>query len=292
MTSAKNAATCNTDNNVCVSALKKDDACDATTDCPVGHRCAGDPLVCTPLLGSGATCTSNDECERMMECVSLGDAEELKLTCQQAGSIANGDKFRRPTATEANAELAAALVCESGLAITTDNVVQCRQATTNKDQNLPRPAAGTDCVLLEFDNDDMEKFSEPTEKTGVVASMCGFNKDSNSHCVPQPGDDNIREWRKKAAQQTANNKCHKLSGGEGSFCNDFYNWQISSDGWKFFTNAGLVGTASAQAYANVANNDKCVAESVNLNFWSGHFGDNAFGLSVAAISAAALSFVF
>jgi hypothetical protein len=226
-----------------------------------------------------------------LDCVSLGDAEELKLTCVKSGSIANGDKFRRPTA--ANADLAGAAVCESGMAITTDGLSQCRQATTNKEQTLTRTGAGVDCVLLEYDNDDMTKFTEATEKTGVVSSMCGFNKDSNAHCPPQPGDANIREWNNKARSQSANHVCHKNSGAEGgSLCNDFYNWQISNDGWKFFTNAGLVGTQAAQAYANVANNDNCVAESVNVNFWVGHFGDNAFGLSVAAVSVAALSFVF
>lgn len=292
MRTDKNQATC--ENNVCKSTLGAGDECDASTECPIGHNCAGDPQVCTALAQSGDECAATTDCDFRLECVRKGDSTETAPTCEPFGKMNNGDKFIRVTATESNADLEAAPVCQSGFSVTIDGVSQCRQGITNNKDPLSTETVGENCPLSVYDDDSLDNFDTAREDTTSSMSMCGFNKDSKAYCVPQPGDSDIMDAQKKFISQAAGLKCHQLTGtpGAGSLCNDFYEWQISDDGWSWFTTTSLVGTPNAQAHANIANNDKCVAESLTVAFWQDHFGDNAFGLSVAAISAAALSFVF
>jgi hypothetical protein len=190
-------------------------------------------------------------------CFYADNEAETKPTCQRGGNIANGKMFKRVTAeaTEVNADLVGAPECQSRFAVASGDAFQCRQATSNKDGSMTRPTAGENCPLVVFDNDDTEKWNESREDTESSVAMCGFNVDSNAYCVPQPGDSNIVELFQLEAKQTLSCRRESTGQGTGSFCNDLYNWQNSKDGWRFHLGTSNVGTAAAQAHANVANND-------------------------------------
>lgn len=288
--SEKNAATCKS--KVCTATTKAESECDNANDCPIGHTCTDN--ACAALVAENGQCATAIDCDFGLDCVTLDGAENP--TCVRRSTLANGAKFVRPTtlAGETNVAPVGSSVCKSRFEVVIDGTSQCRQGTTNADQSsLTRDNAGDSCATHVFDNDDLEKFEEFSEAS--TEAKCGFNKDSNAHCVPQPGDDNIVSEIQRAFDQTKGHKCHQLSGAEaGSVCAATLNWQRSDDGWRFHNKATNVGDAMAQQHANVANNDKCVAETLTISFWQGHYDDNAFGFSFVAVSAVAsiLSFVF
>mmetsp|Transcript_15175 Transcript_15175/g.15057 ORF Transcript_15175/g.15057 Transcript_15175/m.15057 type:complete len:99 (-) Transcript_15175:35-331(-) len=72
-------------------------------------------------------------------------------------------------------------------------------------------------------------------------------------------------------------KCSRFTQNDpesGSICHDYYVALQNKDEdlfsyYKF--QATVVNEDSAQVWANTANNNKCVAQSLTLDFWDGHY---------------------
>lgn len=282
--SEQNAATCNS--NVCTAATKAGDACGQAQDCPRGHTCGGDG-TCVALLASGKECTTSLDCARGLSCAKTTE-EGAQATCMGAGAFKDGQEFMFEGEAGGSAG-----ICQNGNAFVVGDHLQCRQLPRNKDQNkLTQATPGENCAILTFDKPEAENFDQSTETN--VNSYCGFNKDNAAYCPRQPGDTEVLNQNKAVESKINGFNCHRLSGTvAGSICAPVLEWQNSKEGWNFYSRFSLVGTEAGQAWANVANNDKCVAEGIMSNFWGGHFGDSAFGLTVVASAAATiLSFVF
>jgi hypothetical protein len=168
-------------------------------------------------------------------------------------------------------------VCKSIFAIGTDDestnkiVWECRKGLRNEVQglkSLARTNAGEQCRLLINDN----AIDPSKERTLTEYSKCGFNTNSNSYCNIQIGDEYFYSVFEGFVDKVISSgiQCHIRT----EFC---YLW------WKLRKSKELIRLINLLMmqqihYAYVADNDKCVAESVTGLFWQGTFGDGAYNL--------------
>lgn len=279
-TSTENPSACT--DGICVAGSEAGGACQNDNDCPRGHSCLGDTPVCTAHLDDGATCTADNQCKFRRSCVTVGTAESA--TCTPFASLNDGDQFTTPSGTEeSNADVVGSLVCKSGFQTSVENVIQCRSGDRNKDQalsSLKTDAAGTDCPIVQFTADTLADFATGTDATGQQ-SVCGFNTDGKAWCPRMPGDDDVRSAVEAFNSAWNGVNCHRNSGGAtGSLCKGAQDAMGSDAGWAFWRNTNGIG--NAQVFANRAQNDRCVADTITTDFWNGQFEDNAYGMSAIA----------
>jgi hypothetical protein len=273
--SDNNKPTCT--GNKCKASTNEESACSDARDCPVGHTCTADQ--CTKLNGKDSTCEREEQCDFFLTCVKLDGDEEFK--CIEQYSLTEGQRFSQPTqlkTNSSNAEPSDSIVCETGFEFASGETLQCRSGRRNAKQgreNLARDLPGDTCEIQIFDNESLDDHKTPSKSTSTAA--CGFNPTDKAFCPMQLGDDEILNAQKKAFSQQRGHKCHIQSGeaDEGSICADLLNWQRSNDGWNFFLTFMLA--QGDNNFALLGNNDQCVANTINVNFWENHFGDGANG---------------
>ena len=99
----------------------------------------------------------------------------------------------------------------------------------------------------------------------------------------QPGDKEYLDFQEESFKKIKEHKCHRLSkrGVDGSFCADFKTYHESDLAFK--GNMLATSITLPQSSANIANNVRCVAESITSNLWQGHFGDSALNYGIFGI---------
>jgi hypothetical protein len=288
-TSSTNNATC--ESSVCKSPVAAGAPCGVTNDCPVGHWCPQDTDVCTVHASDGANCTDVTQCGFRRDCINIvTNGTAATSTCVVWGSLANGDTFTQTVSGPSsglNADLSGSQVCKSGLQTTISGTIQCRSGSRNVVQgrsSLEKNTAGVSCDTQLFTNDTLEGFANATTATSM--SVCGFNKDSKAWCPLLAGDDEVVDFISAFTTVWNTIKCHKNSGasGEASVCKAQQDAEGLDDGWRVYQY--IVQTSSDVAFANTANNDRCVAETITSNFWQGQF------MSAYTVSAITSMFVF
>lgn len=297
------ASTCNADTNICIASMDKggDCAADADNTCPVGQWCLDQ--VCTDHLGDGAVCTREAACPRSHSCIKVGDAADF--TCTALRSLEHGTEFELlPAAndllkegkTAATGQRFMTNICKTWAAVAEDDGAanvkwQCRNADINVNtERLTDGGNGVDCEVKTWEAPAFADFdNEGSRKT---SSLCGFNKDNRGVCPLQLGDTFTLDLLNAAFDAEQGLECHKTSAG---LCDalqkakqaevqaqDAGNAPLFGGHRAGQTIEGIGGAGANQLFANVANNDKCVAAGVTQNFWNGL--GNAY-ISFGAVSA-------
>jgi len=142
------------------------------------------------------------------------------------------------------------------------------------------------CNITAYVSPDVAKFDEESISHG--AAGCGFNRNDSSFCPVEIGDDFMVNSLSPFEGPVTDSDCHKsskLNAELGSLCLD-YNLTIHAQG-----DIGLNYTRARQIFRdpqvsiNVADNDRCVAESITTAYWNHQFG-KASQIMIWAIGAA------
>lgn len=275
--------------NVCVSNITTGAVCNEDKDCPRDSSCVDNDgtKTCTAFPAANSECTDAVGCAFGSTCVTLEGRQGN--VCTAAFSLANGVNYtltgeQGPT----DGTLFATNLCDSGAGFRVNaTATQCRPANRNKDESLTTAEPGQDCVILTNNAPEAANWNVENNITAAETSKCGFNKDEKAYCQVQPGDKMIANDIKVIREKNTGYACHRLSGAaDGSTCAGARKFEISKDGFRLFKIANML--ASAQASANVANNDRCVAETIMADFWQGQFG-SALAHSVVGACAALFS---
>lgn len=171
-------------------------------------------------------------------------------------------------------------VCKTGYKAVIDGLSQCRKAPRNVNENdLTRDRPDEKCSFYVYTKENFSDYDTPNVDDESSSSICGFNKVNYAYCPLQPGDEKAKRAIDKAYEQIRDFKCHQLSSYDGLYCADRINWQRSQDGWDYFLHGRYVGQVNARRSANWANNDECVADTINADLWQGHFEDRSEDLA-------------
>ncbi len=293
--------TCDDGNNVCTDAIEDGQDCPAGNDmvCKIGSWCQADNK-CGPLLAAGVECPRENACAVGHACVGVqaDDGADGPLKCTAQSSLADGVIFKVPATMTGQSSNNVGVdpgtlsaVCSSwSQVIIPDGKFQCRKASTV----AAREVANLDaqCAITEYVDDDITKFD--TSSTRNIAPLCGFNQDNKAHCPFMIGD---ADAKKKLVDSTAAIKklnCHRASFAPtaNTQCKAWRDAAIKMDKDIFHatTTGTILGEAGHQKFANVANNDKCVSESITLHLWMG-FGDAYLSYSVVGMVATAFAYI-
>jgi len=270
-------------NNVCVASTKADSPCAGKSEnCPVGHFCSAEKK-CAPLLTANSVCTKDSDCAIGHDCIKLSpDGTEFK--CTEFGTLNNGDRFTRVTNTAPSGSLGAATVVASTVCKTTgeatvEGTQQCRNHQRNKDDSLRSPNLQTQCKTATFVDEAADNFNTETEV--LVNPICGFNKDNKAICPVFLGDKPVQDLIAENSKFTKGLKCHRLSGvtsfGTGSVCKGFWDVRDKKEGFNLFRLGQIL---DPQTWANTANNNDCVANTITFKNWNGF---NSAYLSYGAV---------
>jgi hypothetical protein len=275
-------------NSACKTNVTIGANCTSHRECPANSYCgAGD--VCTVVPAVGGNCTEFKICAHNQECVSTVEPYE-NFTCVSSLSLKEGATFVHASTEQLSSKVSAAndleenvmldLSCETGYSFTVDaekKIVQCRKGDRSDDQTLEalrRNEAGDNCTFVTFNDPDPANFTVAVNQTDYA--KCGFNKDGYAWCSLRTGDTEVMKAITGFVNKVGidDKTCHPLE--EDSICNALLTRLKSKESLRF--NWALQQVAGA--FPNVANNDKCVAESITAVFWAGRYEDNAMGLSV------------
>ena len=163
-------------------------------------------------------------------------------------------------------------ICETqnGMMIDRERgVLQCRRGDESQDQtyeSLRRDNPGEQCNYVSYT--DPSDYTKPIKNTDL--SQCGFNKDGYAWCKLRDGDRIMMEGVRQLADvmDTGDKSCHKRTGL--NLCASANRRAKTKEGRRL----SKFGIYRAFPFANVANNDKCVAGSITRLFWRGNFEDN------------------
>jgi hypothetical protein len=293
--STTNNATC--ESSVCKSSIAAGGACGVTNDCPVSHWCPTDTKVCTVHSNDGATCTDVNQCGFRRDCIAIvTNGTAANSTCVAWGQLAIGANFTTPVTgafVGLDATLSGSQVCKSGLQVSIGGTNQCRSGEKNSVQgrpNLKKATVGESCATMQYTGDSLADFNTPVN--GTSRSVCGFNTDSSAWCPLLAGDDEVVNFISAFTTVWNTIKCHKNSGasGTGSVCKSQQDAEGLDDGWKVYQY--IVQTSSEVAFANTAQNDRCVAETITSNFWQGQFGAAYTVSAITSLSVLIASIIY
>ena len=264
--SAKNNASCT--DNICTAATKLYSECSTHKDCPMGTGC--NSSHCLSLKLNNTICENTIECGHGHTCVHK-DGQESP-TCIADFSWENGVIFVLPEMQNEiySEKLMKSKVCKSGFQFSAEGKLQCRAANRNYKQGLDGRSTsygGQTCDYITYNSESLSNFEKSSYAKST--SLCGFNRDSRAYCPVQPGDDDIVYILEEYRLMSEGAKCHKLSGEIGSHCASLKWIKESKLGFPLYKVFKIL--EDAQLAANVANNDKCVAQTITANFWHNNF---------------------
>lgn len=287
------------ENYACESHRSKGEACEAGADgqCPVGSYCNADN-VCGEPLSTGDVCPRDGACPIGHGCIKVGTDDDADFRCTRYHSLNHGDVFEHlPYANnpidltkegkkDATRGVEFSLYCSTLAAISKEQddllntIYQCRNADRNENQNhLVEGGSGVDCKVATFSDPDFANFNY--QQTRTTVSLCGFNKDARGVCPLQIGDDISQELFHRAAKAHFYLPCHQSSNdGKCAALLEAKRAEVRSRdlensplfGANIFLQTADLGFSDdffGQLFANIANNDECVARAVTQDFWNG-----------------------
>jgi hypothetical protein len=261
--------------NTCVSTLREGDACYDSKSCPADQYCKDSK--CARAVKEGGECSVTDPCSYGLTCVASDELFE-KYVCANTGAFHEGDRFKFATSVPENllkvktpnvAFLLTGL-CKTQIAMFLDrSSLQWRKGAVSASQklkDLERKHVGDYCDYTMTDDPDPKNYMKVTSYTS--SAKCGFNKDSFYYCNPEIGDDYVTQAMEAADNELTipNEKCHPLSGGR--MCEHSYQEHVTN---AVFVATRKITSAVYGSYYLIANNDKCVANTITQSYWRGHF---------------------
>lgn len=275
-------------NSACKTNVAIGSACTSHKECPANSYC-GAGNVCTAVPAVGGDCTEFKVCAYNHQCVSTVEPFD-KFTCASPLSLKEGAIFAHASGPQLSAKMVSASeledgvmsehICATGYSFTIDadkKIVQCRRGDRSDDQTiaaLRREEAGAKCTFTSFNDPEPANFAKAI--SGTDLAKCGFNKDAYAWCPLRTGDTEVMNALTAFVKTVVidDKTCHPLE--DESVCNAVLTRLKSKESLKWFWAVQHV----FGAFPNVANNDRCVAESITASFWVGRFGDNAMGLAI------------
>lgn len=298
--------TCVDGTNTCGGAIADGEACTAGEDkaCKMGSWCQADN-TCGPLLGAGVECPRENACAVGHTCVGVQneDGTDGTLQCTSQNTLANAVIYKNAPLTMNEQSISnvneslKALVPEVSTACTSwnavplpDNKLQCRQGATSESLTVDNLDAR--CTVTEFVADEPE--NSGVSSTREVVPLCGFNSDNKAHCPLEIGDSDFVKEYTEAVAAVQKLSCHRtnFAAAGNNQCKAWRNAAESRDKTIFKAShlPGTLGTTGHQLHANLANNDKCVANSITQHLWKG-FGDAYLSYSVVGMFATAFAYI-
>jgi len=282
-TSKENNATC--EKNLCTAATNEGATCKNDKDCPMDFKC---DKTCIKLNDVGGECTADSDCIYGTVCVNKNGTDGLK--CTESYSFDNGVNYTTIGSIYENAgnQTVPSKVCKSRFQLNVEgDILQCRAANRNKKQGLggrTTDEGGQKCNITTYTN--LTDYTQEVPDTSD--SYCGFNRDNKAYCKMQPGDDRVKKAFDKYYEKVKKFKCHRSSAGNvNSICKDELDIQSDNIAFDHYKFSAAIG--DGQKAANIANNDKCVAETITSNVWQGYAPDSAlaygaFGVCVSLLA--------
>ena len=282
-TSKENNATC--EKNLCTAATNEGATCKNDKDCPMDFKC---DKTCIKLNDVGGECTADSDCIYGTVCVNKNGTDGLK--CTESYSFDNGVNYTTIGSIYENAgnQTVPSKVCKSRFQLNVEgDILQCRAANRNKKQGLggrTTDEGGQKCNITTYTN--LTDYTQEVPDTSD--SYCGFNRDNKAYCKMQPGDDRVKKAFDKYFEKEKKFKCHRSSAGNAnSICKDKLEFQINNIAFDHYKFSAAI--EDGQEAANIANNDKCVAETITSNVWQGFPPDSAlaygaFGVCVSLLA--------
>lgn len=222
-----------------------------------------------------------------MICVA-SDVTQKNYTCHKPGSLSNNQNFTITYVEEVDEFFGVNSLCPGHTVNNTDNANKrtCRPGDLSNEQNESQlRRSGTDqmCNYTTFHGPGI---LAGQNRSATEPAECGFNRDNSAWCRKRKGDKWFQEaYKKFIATDFTQLYCHSES--SVAECYEFHHGNATSI-HRTFTNA-LFEVSSVTGFARVANNDRCVAESVTSSFWMGNDPLNAYNAGIAVASAIALA---
>lgn len=235
---------------------------------------------CTPALSLNAECGIDKHCKTGLACIATDNSTFANFTCQKFGQLADWAKFNIDALLHTDDSMfGISSVCQSYTYNDTDksNIKECRPGDLSAEQNknqLRRTGNDQMCNYTTYVGPDVNgtqgvSSQEPAE--------CGFNVDTDAWCRKRKGDrwfvDTYAEIRKMDLSQY---DCHTTSTLEE--CYDAMQ-KADSDLLHDFQQR-LLEVDPYYGFSRVANNDKCIAESITRGYWNGRDPDSASFFSI------------
>uniref|UniRef100_A0A7S3P1J1 Uncharacterized protein n=1 Tax=Euplotes crassus TaxID=5936 RepID=A0A7S3P1J1_EUPCR len=287
---------------MCHASTREGSKCKKSIDCPMDHFC-NSKNRCTKALEPGQNCKREYECGRAHSCLKLVEHGDENI-CIPNNYLEDGVLFAFADTGFFNEENdpshlmkeedtsfldggkitpTLSLYCESVNHVQLGkNLFQCRKADKNMKTHLSRKLPAKNCLIETYSDVNPKNFD--MKKNYTEESLCGFNKDSRAWCPLKLGDKLAQKYYRNWSEKMKSLKCSKFSKNDpesGSVCYEYHKAIEEKDEDLFSYNklqATVISEGSAQVWANTANNNRCVAETLTFDFWNGHYGsfDDSF----------------
>jgi hypothetical protein len=292
---ATNSSVCTIASNenmgYCTASVPINGACASGNHeyCDVGAYCLSSNNTCQVARVVGETCDQSTLCRFGLICLASNDALNL-FTCNSPGNLTNNMNFTATYIEDTDEFYGVNSACIGHTVndTTNDEVKICRMGDLSLDQGKEAlRRTGTD-QLCNYTSFVGAGIGLNESRTGVDSAECGFNLDNSAWCHKRKGDTSFVEaYAKFIATDVSGYYCHVASNVEDCFA---FLYGDGKDIYRTFSNA-LFEVNLVTGFARVANNDKCVAESITVSFWNGNSPDNAYNAGIAVISAISLAMI-
>jgi hypothetical protein len=292
---ATNASVCtiaaNENLGYCKSSVPINGACASGNHdfCDVGAYCLASNNTCQVARVVGETCSQNSLCRFGLICLASNTAQNF-FTCNSPGNLTNNQNFTVTYIEEVDEFYGVKSACigHTVNATTNANIKSCRMGDLSQDQDKESlRRTGTD-QLCNFTSFHGAGVGLNENRTGSDFAECGFNKDNSAWCHKRKGDRSFTEaYAKFIATDVSGYYCHAASNVEDCYA---FLYGEGKEIHRTFSNA-LFEVNKVTGFARIANNDKCVAESITVSFWNGNSPDNAYTAGIAVISAITLAMI-
>lgn len=245
------------------------------------------------MLAANSVCTKDSDCKNGHDCIKLSpDGQDF--VCTAFGTLEEGARFTRVANTAPSGPLGVvavggSTVCKTTGEATVEATQQCRSHKKNKDTSLRSPNLQTKCKTATFVDDAAANFKTETEVE--VDPLCGFNKNNKAICPAFLGDKIVQDLIAENSKFTQGLTCHRLSSvtgfAAGSVCKGFWDVRDKKEGFNLFRLGQML---DPQTFANTADNNDCVANTITFRNWNGF---NSAYLSYGAVGmiATALTYI-
>lgn len=237
------------------------------------------------------------ECGRGLDCVKIiKDGETNEFKCTAAGTFEAGETFERAPAQAPSTSgplgvefVGRSTVCKTGGEAVVGGTQQCRQLKKNVNDSFNVTGVTETCKTIAFEEPEAVDFDKET--AGEETPLCGFNRDSNAFCPVFLGDSPVQTLITSTQKFLDGLKCHRLSGisnfAGGSVCKGMYDVREKKEGFEFFR---LEQILDPQEWANTANNEKCVTNTITFRNWY-TFGSADLSYGAVGMIATALTYI-
>ena len=255
--------------------------------CPENMFC-NSTKKCQPAIRQGGKCDQDTLCAFGLACIAT-DTAFTNFTCQPFGTVPSGSRFKEFLINEGDDYTGLYSVCESYNYNETDvhELRECRPGDKSELENesdLRKSGIDQMCNYKRYTGAGANT-THPVNAT--EPAECGFNRDTYAWCRKRKGDRWFLATHRRVKELDLSSfNCHPKS--PMNLCHDAVT-RIDKNLQLDFQQR-LFEVSPFTGFARVANNDRCVAKTITAAFWQTRSPDSAFGLTLASVFTAVLTF--